>query len=136
MSKSLNNFISVPMFLDKYGSADELRVTCLRRDYKRSIVYSEDDLVLSRNILNKIGMALEWCRDVLLDPQRLISNLENSACDKSTLLGDLFNCREKFEAALCDDFDFPTALGLCICYWTGRFSGSFLKSYCCQCFSF
>ena len=110
MSKSLNNFISVPVFLDKFGSADELRVTCLRRDYKRSIVYSPDDLVMSRNILMKIGLALEKCRDVVVNYHQGVQ-LEGSPCT-SPILENTLRCQEQFETALCDDFDFPTALGM------------------------
>ena len=102
MSKSLGNFISVEDYLTNHGTSDELRISCLRRDYKSSLAYSRDDLSHSRIFLKEVAEALAVC--------------ENSLKAPTVEYADSFykiveDCSRKFETALCSDFNFPSALG-------------------------
>merc|ERR1712226_1428415 len=100
---SLGNFVSVDEYLTNHGTADELRVSCLRRDYKSTLVYSRDDLNHSKLFLTNIAGALEVCNKNITSPA---FEYGSSIYEKVTERSKSFDC------ALCADFDFPGALDI------------------------
>ncbi|KAJ0396177.1 hypothetical protein P43SY_006220 [Pythium insidiosum] len=111
MSKSLKNFISVQDFLEKH-SADQFRVFCLQHKYRANIHYADDRMRDAVVVTDRVRNFLRTVVTFLRHPDGSSSTPVSKRCDRDELelLATLFATRVAFDAALCDDFDTPTAL--------------------------
>jgi cysteinyl-tRNA synthetase len=104
MSKSLGNFVTVKDFLDKFQSADLLKLVFLSTLYRHPLDYTEE----------KIQEAKKAYERFLILFQKL--NNEFGAVDATRLpdgiWGNLDKFKEDFEKAMDDDFNTPAALAV------------------------
>lgn len=94
MSKSLGNFFTIREILDKYAP-EVVRYFLIASHYRSAINYSEDNLKIAQQNLERFYHALKGIEVVPLDYADLPSDNEYVA---------------RFDAAMSDDFNAPEAL--------------------------
>jgi cysteinyl-tRNA synthetase len=102
MSKSLGNTLTIPAFLDRHDP-EALRLYLLQTHYRNPVELTDEGVAGMRRPLERL-------RD-LVD---LTGELGASAPENSpggTLLGEVDALRQRFEAAMDDDFNTPQAIG-------------------------
>ena len=97
MSKSLGNFFTIREILDKYHP-EVVRYFLLSSHYRSAINYSEDNLQIAKQNLERFYHALKG-----LDEVSALS-YEQLSQDNEVV--------QRFDAAMCDDFNVPEALAV------------------------
>ncbi len=98
MSKSLGNFFTIREVLEKY-SAETVRYFLISSHYRSQVDYSESSLCEASSALDRFYQAL-----------RGIDLLQAENCVAEGGLVEVY--RERFEAAMSDDFNTPVALAV------------------------
>ncbi len=99
MSKSLGNFVTVDSFLEKYKNADLLKLLFLSTHYSHPVDYNE----------KKIEEAKEALERIIILRGKLAAKLLDSKFE-SRKIKEVEEIRNKFIAAMDDDFNTPQAL--------------------------
>jgi cysteinyl-tRNA synthetase len=102
MSKSLGNFVTVKDFISKYKDANLLKLFFLSAHYSSPIDYTEDKIEEARQALERIAILLQKIE------------VKFSGLPANQLTGkipdEIQNIKNKFIAAMDDDFNTPRAL--------------------------
>ncbi len=98
MSKSLGNFVTIRNFITKYKDADLLKLLFLSSHYARPVDYTEDKIKEAARMKERISIF-----SYEVDEARGIEH-------KLQRTKDIEKIREKFIAAMDDDFNTPEAL--------------------------
>jgi cysteinyl-tRNA synthetase len=96
MAKSLGNFVTVKDFIKKYKYADILKLFFLSAHYSQPMDYTDSRLQEAREALERIKI--------------LIDKPVSSSKGPRVLNKDIEECRNKFIAAMDDDFNTPEGL--------------------------
>jgi len=96
MAKSLGNFITIKDFISKYKNADFLKMIFLSTHYSHPVDYTADKITEARQSLGRIARFLE----------KVGVKWKNKKIDEIEVLKD------KFTAAMDDDFNAPKALAV------------------------
>jgi len=108
MSKSLGNYITIKDFVSRYKDPDLLKLFFLSGLYRSPLDFTEEKIEGVRKEKERIGIFLRYVRDTL--------NKRDSICHgagsltMSTDDPDTGSYRVKFEEAMDDDFNTPSAL--------------------------
>ncbi|MFH1305583.1 MAG: cysteine--tRNA ligase [Candidatus Omnitrophota bacterium] len=98
MSKSLNNYVSVSDFMDKYGDPDLLKMVFLTSHYRSSVNYSDE----------KISEAAASKKRIMIFLDKTTGMKPSAGAAPK----DLDILRKKFNDAMDDDFNTPTAVSV------------------------
>jgi cysteinyl-tRNA synthetase len=111
MSKSLGNIFSIREILSKYHP-EAVRLFMLQSHYRSPLDFSEDSLAEARSALVRCYTTLQLQKETLgkLSNSDNLNIKEASAKDEK-YISILEKLREKFDAALDDDFNTAQALG-------------------------
>ncbi|MDF1691540.1 MAG: cysteine--tRNA ligase [Zhongshania sp.] len=97
MSKSLGNFFTIREILDRYHT-EVVRYFLISSHYRSAINYSEDNLQIAKQNLDRFYHALKGLPDVAI-------------CEYSAVVLDN-DYAQRFDAAMQDDFNAPVALAV------------------------
>lgn len=96
MSKSLGNFVTVQDFITKYKNTDFLKLFFLSAHYSSPIDYTEDKIEEARQALERIVILLE--------------RIKNAKVSNNQSVKEVDELKNKFIAAMNDNFNTPQAL--------------------------
>lgn len=99
MSKSLGNFITVKDFMSKYKDANMLKLFFLSAHYSHPIDYTEEKIKEARTALERISILMGKIERTVAQNRRVTGKFDG-----------IENTRNKFIAAMDDDFNTPKAL--------------------------
>jgi len=102
MSKSLGNFLTIKDFMSKYHDADILKLLFLSAHYSHPIDYNADKIKDCRKQKKNFDNAFDSINNWIENKNRLVT-LENNKIKVDNIVA-------KFEAAMDDDFNTPSAL--------------------------
>jgi cysteinyl-tRNA synthetase len=102
MSKSLGNTLTIPAFLDRHDP-EALRLYLLQTHYRNPVELTDEGVAGMRRPLERL-------RDLVDLAGELVSTAPENPPD-GTLLGEVAALRQRFEAAMDDDFNTPQAIG-------------------------
>ena len=102
MSKSLGNTLTVPALLERH-EPEALRLYLLQTHYRNPVEFSEEGVAGMRR-------PLERYRE-LVDAARALAPTEAESSPDGAFLTQVGGLRERFEAAMDDDFNTPQAIG-------------------------
>jgi cysteinyl-tRNA synthetase len=102
MSKSLGNTLTVPALLERH-EPEALRLYLLQTHYRNPVEFSEEGVAGMRR-------PLERSRELVDEAARLAPAVPEPRPD-GALLAAVASQRERFEAAMDDDFNTPQAIG-------------------------
>lgn len=97
MSKSLGNFFTIREILDKYHP-EVVRYFLISSHYRSAINYSEDNLQIAKQNLERFYHALKGLGDIAVLPYQDLPQDDDSVA--------------RFDAAMADDFGTPEALAV------------------------
>ncbi|XP_055386851.1 probable cysteine--tRNA ligase, mitochondrial [Condylostylus longicornis] len=104
MSKSLKNTINVSELLQKYTS-DEFRMACALSNYRNSMEFSDELMILAKTTLNKFDSFLSDCQ-AYLDGKTQMGEIE-----PSYILKGIHKTKNAIDTSLKDDFDTSKCIG-------------------------
>ncbi|MFH1798107.1 MAG: cysteine--tRNA ligase [Candidatus Omnitrophota bacterium] len=105
MSKSLGNYVTISDFMEKYKDPDLLKIAFLTSHYRSGMDYSEDKMEEARRIKERIMIFFDKVDRLKRNPFVKAEHITPS----QTFVNNL---REKYDAAMDDDFNTPVALSV------------------------
>jgi cysteinyl-tRNA synthetase len=108
MSKSVGNVLTIEALLERHDP-EALRLYLLQTHYRNPVEFAEEGVLGMRRRLNAFRELVDGYRELMDQADEIPA--EPAAPPDGTLLIEVGALRERFEAAMDDDFNTPQALG-------------------------